>query len=315
MDAQYTPIEPFAAWAYLKVDAVVWGEALASLDRVKQSASSDDLRRALEGAMSAAAVDAGPPEGGYDVECGVVALQATAWHAAMRETTVSELFGARLRAYELARDAAINRLPITEMWLRRLHEEICAPQRSVRILFPQGWQDAVLLHGAYKRLPNRGCEADGVPFTCAPVAETPSEMRRLVEELGSSVFARAHPVLQAAYAHYSLVRIHPFQDGNGRVARALASVYLYRAVALPLLIYADDRASYLASIHSANSGNRAVLVDFLFQRAVDAMQLITQHLTAGAAGCSATDVPQIPSSAPPMGGPALLAVPSGSARL
>jgi hypothetical protein len=41
-------------------------------------------------------------------------------------------------------------------------------------------------------------------------------------------------------------------------------VYVYRAISLPLLIYAGDRASYLASIHSANSGNRAVLVDFLF---------------------------------------------------
>jgi hypothetical protein len=280
MDARYTPIEPFSVWAHLRVDAVVWGEALASLDRAKQSASGDDLRRAVEGAMRAAAVDAGPPEGGYDVECGVVALQATAWQAAMRETTVSELFGARLRACHLARDAAINRLPITEMWLRRLHEEICGPQRSVRILFPQGWQDAVLLHGAYKRLPNRGCQADGVPCAFAPVAETPPEMRRLVEELGSSHFACAHPVLQAAYAHFGLARIHPFQDGNGRVARALASVYVYRAISLPLLIYAADRASYLASIHSANSGNRAVLVDFLFQRAVDVMRLITRHLTA-----------------------------------
>jgi Fic family protein len=105
-------------------------------------------------------------------------------------------------------------------------------------------------------------------------------MRRLVKELGSVRFARAHPVLQAAYGHFGLARIHPFQDGNGRVARALASVYLYRAVSLPLLIYADDRASYLASIHSADSGNRAVLVDFLLQQAVDVMQLITRQLTA-----------------------------------
>ena len=37
-----------------------------------------------------------------------------------------------------------------------------------------------------------------------------------------------HPVLKSGIIHYELVRIHPFVDGNGRVARALASVILYQ---------------------------------------------------------------------------------------
>jgi Fic family protein len=53
-------------------------------------------------------------------------------------------------------------------------------------------------------------------------------MARLVAELGSERFIKAHPIAQASYTHYCLAAIHPFADGNGRVARAVASTYLYR---------------------------------------------------------------------------------------
>lgn len=69
----------------------------------------------------------------------------------------------------------------------------------------------------------------------APVAEAQPEMARLIREIRSGSFTEAHPVMQAAFAHYAFVCIHPFPDGNGRVARALASVFLYRSPGVPLL--------------------------------------------------------------------------------
>src|SRR5439155_9702338 len=37
-----------------------------------------------------------------------------------------------------------------------------------------------------------------------------------------------HPAIQAAWAHVALAAIHPFADGNGRAARVLASLAMYR---------------------------------------------------------------------------------------
>jgi hypothetical protein len=290
MDAQYTATEPFSAWSQLTVDDADWEHAVQALEGAKHSASSGDPGLALEVAMRAAAVGALRTDGGCELTGGVDASLWMAWQAAVRDTTVRELVRAQLRGCELAREAAANRVPITETWLRRLHAEICAPQRTITALTPQGRQEQVPAWGSYKRLANRSCGSDGAPVAFSPVVDTPPEMRRLVAELGSSGFARAHPVLQAAYAHYCLVRIHPFQDGNGRVARALASVYLYRATSLPLLIVADDRGDYLASLWSANRGDRGVFVDFLFRQAVATMRFITRRLTAEGAGCGAADV-------------------------
>jgi len=83
-----------------------------------------------------------------------------------------------------------------------------------------GPQEQALPKGQYKIMPNHVRTRKGADHSYAPVDVTPAEMARLVAELRSDAFLTAHPVLQAAYAHYGLVAIHPFADGNGRVARA-----------------------------------------------------------------------------------------------
>jgi len=132
--APYVAIDSFSAWADLTVDVAAWDAARQSLERARQSVSSHKLRRAVEVAMRAAAVETGATDGGDEVERDIVALQSTAWQAAIRDTTVRELFGAQLRGYRLAREAAMHLAPITEAWLTRLHTEVCASQRGVRIL-------------------------------------------------------------------------------------------------------------------------------------------------------------------------------------
>jgi Fic family protein len=103
-------------------------------------------------------------------------------------------------------------------------------------------------------------------------------MARLVNELQSTSFAQAHPVVQAAYAHYAYVCIHPFTDGNGRVARALASVYLYRNPGVPLVIFADQRDIYIDALEEADAGHPQAFVQFISQRAMDTIGLIELSL-------------------------------------
>jgi hypothetical protein len=108
------------------------------------------------------------------------------------------------------------------------------------------------------------------------------EMKRLVDELRSEAFLGAHPVVQAAYSHYAFILIHPFSDGNGRVARLLASLYLCRARSIPLLVLADERDEYLRALRSVDGGDHQALVDFVFECARTAFVLARESLAAGA---------------------------------
>ena len=54
-------------------------------------------------------------------------------------------------------------------------------------------------------------------------------VKDLCDWLNSQEATNLYPVLTAGIAHYELVRIHPFIDGNGRVARALATLILYKS--------------------------------------------------------------------------------------
>jgi hypothetical protein len=87
-------------------------------------------------------------------------------------------------------------------------------------------------------------------------------------------------VVQAAYAHHAFSRIHPFQDGNGRVARALASVFLYQAASVPLVVFSDDTPEYLRSLRAADAGDRQTFIDFILDRVNDAVQIVTGQLSA-----------------------------------
>lgn len=72
--------------------------------------------------------------------------------------------------------------------------------------------------------------------------------------------------------------MHPFSDGNGRGARVLASVYLLRAVSVPLVVFADQRALNLRALSETDSGDPEAFVDFVAERAVDTILLLAEAL-------------------------------------
>jgi len=108
-------------------------------------------------------------------------------------------------------------------------------------------------------------------------------MYRFCEELRSDAFLAAHPILQASYSHYGFVVVHPFADGNGRVARALASVFTYRSQSVPLLVLVDNRKEYYSSLEAADGGDFQPFVDFILERALDAVRLAELSLRAATA--------------------------------
>jgi hypothetical protein len=71
------------------------------------------------------------------------------------------------------------------------------------------------------------------------------------------------PEVAAAWLHHRFTQIHPFQDGNGRVARALASLVLVQADLFPLVVTRDDRVDYITALEAADAGDLRPLVDLI----------------------------------------------------
>ena len=63
-----------------------------------------------------------------------------------------------------------------------------------------------------------------------------------------------HPVALASEAHYQLVTIHPFADGNGRTARLFMALVLLMGGYPPAIIRKRDRATYLGALEKAQLG-------------------------------------------------------------
>lgn len=98
-----------------------------------------------------------------------------------------------------------------------------------------------------------------ITFRPPDTRDVPILMKEFVKWLNGKNASETTPVLTAGISHYEFVRIHPFIDGNGRAARALASLILYlrgfdtkRFFALDDY-YDSDRQAYYRALESVDS--------------------------------------------------------------
>ena len=282
VDGEYTPIADFSSWPQLATSAS-WEGFLRLLDEQRAAATEESLKAAADLAVRSAAMETGAIEGLYISNRGVtqtVAIQAAAWEVTLDQIgpQVRAHFDAQLRALEHVLETAASGQPITQVWVRELHAVICASQATYRVQTSVGWQDHPLPLGEYKTRQNHVETADGsVHYYCA-VDDVTAEMQKIVDNMASEAFTAAPAVAQAAWAHHAFTGIHPFADGNGRVARALASAFLYRSVRLPLVVFADQKERYFDALVSADEGRPVQFLEFIEDRTLDTMALITSTL-------------------------------------
>lgn len=154
--------------------------------------------------------------------------------------------------------------PLSKSYIHELHAALLQHQETtmVRDQFGQLFESR-LLKGKYKERPNNPKRPDGNVHQYCPPEQVEPEMERLLamhaqhEELGVPI------EVEAAWMHHRFTQIHPYQDGNGRVARALGSLLFIKAGWFPAVVTRDERTWYIHALEVADEGDLRSLVSFL----------------------------------------------------
>lgn len=150
---------------------------------------------------------------------------------------------------------------LSTAYIRELHAALMRNQSKVTVFNQFGEAfETELKRGEYKTMPNNPRRPDGQFHEYCPPEHVASEMDRLVALHHEHAERGVQPPVEAAWLHHAFTQIHPFQDGNGRVARALASVVLIKAGDFPLVVNRDDRTRYIDALECADGGDLSELV-------------------------------------------------------
>lgn len=163
-------------------------------------------------------------------------------------------------------DFVANHRDLTTSYIKELHQLLTRNQRTVRAVDQfQHAVDVPLIRGDWKRQPNNPSRPDGTAHHYCPPEHVAAEMDRLVAMHGKHVSTGVPTEVESAWLHHRFTQIHPFQDGNGRVARTLASLVFIKAGWFPLVVSRDSRAEYIEALEQADTGNLAPLVSLFGQ--------------------------------------------------
>ncbi|MBI3795454.1 MAG: Fic family protein, partial [Deltaproteobacteria bacterium] len=109
---------------------------------------------------------------------------------------------------------------LSTSYIKELHALLTRNQKTTTAIDQFGRSVEIpLLHGDYKKQPNNPRRPDGSLHQYGPPEQVASEMDRLIER--HLRHGNVPPEVEAAWLHHRFTQIHPFQDGNGRVARCL----------------------------------------------------------------------------------------------
>lgn len=131
----------------------------------------------------------------------------------------------------------------------------------------------------------------GSKYPLTPVKNIPEEMQTLMRKVQENR-DKVHPVQLAAYVHMQLAFIHPFADGNGRIARLAMNTILIQHHYLPTIIPPVLRGEYVGCLEKART-NASPFYDFIF-RCEHETQREMVGLLAGAAEDYVSIVTDVP---------------------
>jgi Fic family protein len=177
--------------------------------------------------------------------------------------------------------------PLTESFIRELHTLLLQKSYEVDAITPDGKPTKRRIEiGQYKTAPNHVLTKTGEIFRFSTPEETPAKMHDLMDWLREKqANSDIEPVLLAAEFHYRFIRIHPFDDGNGRTARLLMNFILMQYGYPPVIIKTEDKENYFNVLRLADAGNIEPFVNYI----ADNLSRSLEIMIKGAKGESIED--------------------------
>lgn len=151
-------------------------------------------------------------------------------------------------------EAKLKDIPLTQNFIRQLHKTLLREDYTVYRTLPGGVTTSYVIHaGQYKTRPNSVITRYGNRFEYASPEETPALMADLVKWYNEAEASEEYsPVELAALFHYRYIRIHPFEEGNGRIARLLVNYILARHGWPMIVVRSRIKQDYLEALHQTD---------------------------------------------------------------
>ena len=194
-------------------------------------------------------------------------------------------------AVKAIEDAISDDRELNEVFIRNLHRILLKEPYEKEAKTPEGQRVIRIISiGDYKTTPNNVTTSTGETYYFTPPDQVKSAMGDLIDWYRTKEREREHPIIIAATFHYRFVRIHPFDDGNGRMARLLMNMVLIKHGYTVALIRQENRDDYINHLEQVDKTED--LTDFINYIANSCEYSLDLHLRA-ARGESIEDVDDI----------------------
>lgn len=175
------------------------------------------------------------------------------------------------------------REPLTLATIREMHKVLLGEPYEAWAETAEGLRvRRTITPGQFKTQPNHVLTQTGEVHHYARPDEVEPRMQALTDAIESAwpeIEAGAvHPVRFAAQVHHEVAAVHPFDDGNGRMARLLMNLVLMRAGYVPAVIRQERRPAYYGALASADAGDRAPFEQFVADELATTMELYARAL-------------------------------------
>ena len=192
---------------------------------------------------------------------------------------VQEMTASNVGLKMMTEEARVKEMPLTQNFIRTLHKTLLREDYTVYRNLPGGQQTSYVIDGLstsvttrqcsnelgtvlavpsvhagqYKTRPNSVITRYGDRFEYASPEETPGLMTDLVDWYNEAEKeGKLSPIELAALFHYRYIRIHPFEDGNGRIARLMVNFILMRHDYPMIVVRSRKKSEYLEALHQAD---------------------------------------------------------------
>ena len=138
---------------------------------------------------------------------------------------------------------------LNQVFIRNLHRILLKEPYPKTAETPDGRSvQRTISVGDYKTTPNNVRTSTGETYYFTPPEQVAPAMSDLIDWYRAKEREGEHPIIVAATFHYRFVRIHPFDDGNGRMARLLMNMILIKHGYTVAMIPKDGRGEYLDNL-------------------------------------------------------------------